>query len=384
MNVADRRDLFPVTRSLAYLNHAGVAPISTPVARAIRAATDECLVWGAHRYDRLLRGVAATRRSAARLLGTDPANVAFVKNTSEGVALVAEGLGLGPGDVVVVPEGEFPANVYPWLNLGRHGVRVHRVPMQGGRIGLDDYRAALDLPGVRVLAVSAVAFGTGFRNDLAALGQLCRDRDVFYFVDAIQALGCIPLAPGDHGIHALAADAHKWLLGPEGVGLLYVAPGAADRLHPVIVGWKSVRDPLAFDRIRFDLRPDAGKFEPGSLPVIALHGLGAAVDLLLDVGVGRVWNRVAKLTGRLREGLAERGYPVLSSPEPAERSGIVAFAPRTGPEGLARRLQDRGVFAAARGKGLRISPHFYNDSSDIDRFFHALDEADDPGREAAP
>ncbi len=384
MTVPDRRDLFPVTRNLAYLNHAGVAPISAPVARAIRAATDECLAWGAHRYDRLLRGVADARRSAARLLDTAPSTIAFVKNTSEGVALVAEGLGLGRGDAVVVPEGEFPANVYPWLNLGRHGVRVHRVPMRDGRIALDAYRAALDLPGVRVLAVSAVAFETGFRNDLAALGQLCRDRDVFFFVDAIQALGCLPLAPAGCGIHALAADAHKWLLGPEGVGLLYVAPDAVDRLHPVVVGWKSVREPLAFDRIRFDLRPDAGKFEPGSLPVIALHGLGAAVDLLLEVGVDRIWRRVGQLTARAREALSGRGYTILSSPEPAEQSGIVAFAPRTGPGGLARRLQDRGVFAAARGGGLRISPHFYNTDSEIDDFLHALDEEDRTGREAAP
>lgn len=370
------RAQFPVTEHLCYLNHAGVAPISTRVAAAIRQATEECLGWGAFRYERLLAGVEAARGSAARLLGAAPAEVAFVKNTSEGVSHVALGYPWKEGDAVVVPEGEFPANVYPWLSLERRGVRVLRVPAREGRLLLDDFRAALEQPEVRVLAVSSVEFETGFRNDLAALGQMCRERGIFFFVDAIQSLGCLPLEPAALGIHALAADAHKWLLGPEGIGIFYLARDAWDRLRPAEVGWNSVTSPLEFSRIRFEVRPDARKFECGSHETILVHGLGAALDLLLEVGIGEIAREVRGTTDRLAEGLASRGYRVLSSREPEERSGIVAFAPRRSPKQVVERLAAARVFAAARGQGVRVSPHFYNDAGDVDRFFEVLDRAD--------
>ncbi len=373
------RALFPVTRRAAYLNHAGVAPISRPVALALKRAADECLRWGALRYDRLLKGIESARRACARLLGVSPTRIAFVKNTSEGVSLVAEGFPWRPGDAVAVPETEFPSNVYPWLNLGRRGVRTIRIPARNGRLLLEDYREALKHPAVRVLAVSAVEFGTGFRNDLAALGEMCRERGVFLFVDAIQALGCLPLEPEGLGIHALAADAHKWLMGPEGVGLLYVSGEALERLHPVEVGWHSVRHPMDFDTIRFDLRPDAGRFEPGSPSTIAIHGLGAAVELLLGVGVGRVWDRVRALLDELAEGLRARGYRILSPLGADERSGILTFRSRTPPTDLARALQRAGVFVAARGGGVRVSPHVYNTPDEIGRLLEALDRLDRAG-----
>ncbi|GAB4277437.1 MAG: aminotransferase class V-fold PLP-dependent enzyme [Deferrisomatales bacterium] len=372
----DLRPLFPVTRRLAYLNHAGVAPLSTPVARALEGATRECVEWGAARYDRLIAGVEAARKGAARLLGADPAEVAFVKNTSEGIAFVAEGFPWRPGEAAVVPEGEFPANVYPWMHLARRGVRMIRVPRRGGRLALDDYRRALEEPGVRVLAVSSVQFETGFRNDLEALGQMCRERGIFFFVDAIQSLGCLPVEPAALGIHALAADAHKWLMGPEGVGILYVAREAWERLEPVEVGWKSVADPLAFSSIRFELRADARKFEPGSLAVIPIHGLGAAVELILRVGVERIREQVLATVDWAVEGLRRRGYRILSSLEPGERSGILTFVPRSDPAELAQRLLREKVFAAARGEGLRLSPHCYNDRGDVERLLDALDALD--------
>ncbi|MFU8858118.1 MAG: aminotransferase class V-fold PLP-dependent enzyme, partial [Deferrisomatales bacterium] len=359
------RRLFPVTEHLCYLNHAGVAPISTRVAEAMGLATEECLRWGAFRYERLFAGVEAARRSAARLLGAAPGEVAFVKNTSEGISHAALGYPWEAGDAVVVPEGEFPANVYPWLNLERRGVRVLRVPAREGRFRVEDFRAALGEPRVRVLTVSSVAFETGFRHDLAALGQLCRDRGVFFFVDAIQSLGCLPLEPRALGIHALAADGHKWLLGPEGLGIFYLAREAWDRLTPAEVGWGSVREALEFSRIRFELRPDARKFECGSQETILAHGLGAALDLLLEAGLERIAAAVLQTAEAFAEGLASRGYRVLSSLETGERSGIVAFAPRHPPQEVVTGLAASGVFAAARGEGVRVSPHFYNEAADV-------------------
>ncbi|NOY43824.1 MAG: aminotransferase class V-fold PLP-dependent enzyme [Deltaproteobacteria bacterium] len=374
------RKWFPVSNRITYLNHAGVAPLSTRAAAAMEAAVRECIEWGAFRYGRLLAGIRRARQAAAELLDVHPDHLAFVKNTSEGVSFVAEGFPWNPGDAVVVPEGEFPSNVYPWMNLARRGVRVIRVPERGGRLDLDDYHRALAQPGVRMLAVSAVEYGTGFRNDLAALGELCRERGVFFFVDAIQALGCLPLAPERLGIHALAADGHKWLCGPEGIGLLYLSSQALERLHPVEVGWNSVRDPMAFDRIRFELRPDAARFEAGSPSTVAIHGLGEAARLLLEVGIDRVWAQVQELWGELAEGLRERNYSIVSPLAPRERSGILTFVPRrTAPADLAAGLHAEGVFAAARGPGVRVSPHFYNTTEDLERFFEALDRLDREG-----
>ncbi len=373
------RRLFPVTEHLAYINHAGVAPISSRVAAAIRSASEEYLAWGGARYERLFRRVEQTRSSAARLLGAAAEEIAFVKNTSEGIAHVAEGFPWRPGDGVAVPEGEFPANVYPWMHLQRRGVRLLRVPMRSGRLAIDDFRQALQDPSVRLLSVSSVEFETGFRNDLASLGQLCRDRGVFFFVDAIQSLGALPLAPSELGIHALAADGHKWLLGPEGAGILYLAREAWDRIEPVEVGWNSVVSPLEFSRVRFELRTDARRFECGSHAAILLHGLGAALDLLLEVGIDLVAPAVLSNAERLSEGLRRRGYPILSSLEPSERSGIVAFRPRGDPAQLARGLLEAGVAVAARGAGIRLSPHFYNDAGDAERFFEAVERLDRTG-----
>lgn len=380
MDTDELRALFPVTEHLVYLNHAGVAPISQPVAHAMGEAIAECLHWGAHRYTRLLAAIQRTRASAAELLSAAPDEVAFVKNTSEGISFVSEGFPWRPGDAVVFPEGEFPSNIFPWLHLQRRGVRTVRVPLTGNRLRLDDFRTALDQPGVRLLAVSSVEFETGFRNDLAALGQLCRERGVFFFVDAIQSLGCLPLAPASLGIHALAADGHKWLLGPEGIGLFWVNREAWDVLEPREVGWKSVVDALDYSQPRFVLRRDAEKFEAGSHSVVALHGLGAALRLLLDVGAAQVAARVTSLVLQFDEGLRQRGYPVLSSPEPEERAGIVSFLPASGPAALVQRLGALGVAAAARGRGIRLSPHFYNDASDVSRFFGALEEAERTSR----
>ncbi len=374
------RKWFPVSSRITYLNHAGVAPLSTRAAAAMETAVRECTEWGAFRYGRLLNGIRRARGSAAELLEVHPDHVAFVKNTSEGVSFVAEGFPWKAGDAVVVPEGEFPSNVYPWMNLARRGVRVIRVPERGGRLDMDDYRRAVSQRRVRLLAVSAVEYGTGFRNDLAALGELCRKRGVLFFVDAIQALGCIPLAPERLGIHALAADGHKWLCGPEGIGLLYLSREALERLHPVEVGWNSVQDPMAFDRIRFELRPDAARFEAGSPSTVAVHGLGAALELLLEVGIARVWARVQELWGGLIEGLRERSYSVASPLAPRERSGILTFVPRRkAPTDLAAGFHVEGVFVAARGPGVRVSPHFYNTTEDLERFFAALDRLDREG-----
>jgi len=377
MNKLDEyRKFFPVVSNVRYLNHAGVAPISSKVAEALTEATNECLNWGASRYERLVLQVEKTRKSAARLINADPKEVAFIKNTSEGVSFIAQGFPWKPGDALVLPEGEFPSNVYPWMGLKSRGVEIVKIKMKNGRLNLDDFDKALQMPNVRMLAVSSVEFETGFRNNLAALGQMCKDRNIFFFVDAIQSLGYIPMDPKQYGISALAADAHKWLMGPEGIGIFYVAEDVCDKITPMELGWKSVVDPLEFSKINFELRKDALKFEPGSQSMIALCGLGAALDLLLEIGVDKIKAKVWENVNLLTQGLNSRGYEIQSSQNPDETSGILTFTSKTPPVDLTKALLAQGVFTAARGTGLRVSPHFYNNAEDVSEFFRVLDGVD--------
>src|SRR5262245_30505137 len=220
MDALELRRHMPVVENWAFLDHAAVAPLSAPARDALLEWAGDVAGHGVVHEPRWLARIEEVRRQAARLLGADPFDVAFVKNTSEGVGLVAEGVPWRPGDNVVSAEDEYPANVYPWLNLARKGVELRRVKSREGRISLDDLRAAIDAR-TRVVTLSWVEFATGFRNDLDAVGQLCREEGVLFFVDAIQGLGVLPLDVSRTPVDFLAADGHKWLLGPEGAGLFW-------------------------------------------------------------------------------------------------------------------------------------------------------------------
>jgi selenocysteine lyase/cysteine desulfurase len=226
---------------------------------------------------------------------------------------------------------------------------------------------------VRLLALSSVEFGSGARNDLEALGRLCRAREVLFCVDAIQSLGCLPLAARACGIDFLAADGHKWLLSVEGCGIFYCARERVGLLEPRVVGWRSVKDNQDFDRYHFELQPGAGRFEEGTPNTGGIFALGAAIDLLLEVGIESVAGRVLALAQRLAQGLEERGARLLSPRAAADRSGIVSFAlANEAPADTAARLAARGVVVAARRGGVRASPHFYNDDSDLEALLAAL------------
>jgi cysteine desulfurase/selenocysteine lyase len=222
-----------------------------------------------------------------------------------------------------------------------------------------------------------VDFTTGFRCDLISLGRFCREKGLLFCVDAIQSLGAVPLDVRQCGIHFLAAAGHKWLLGPMGCGILYVDGEARPLLHPQGVGWKSVVEEEDFFTIRFDLKPDARVFEPGTMNVAGIYALGAALDLLLEVGVDSIWGRIKAITDILLRGLQKRGLRVVSPLEEEVRSGILSFIPGRDPEGLFKRLMKGDVMVSLRNDLIRLSPHFYNNEEDCDRFFGVLDASQD-------
>jgi len=368
------RSWFPVTDGMAYLNHAGVAPISTRVEEALGRYAAEATRRGARHYARFYdTEVERVRTRVALLLGAHADEIAFVKNTTEGLGIVACGLDWKRGDQVVVCDLEYPSNVYPWWHLRSKGVETMMLRTRDGHLPLERLEEALRLPRTRLLSISSVEFGSGARNDLEAIGRLCRERGVLFCVDAIQSLGCFPIDVERCGIDFLSADGHKWLLSVEGCGLFYCARRALGLLTPRVVGWRSVAENWNFDEYHFQLQPGAGRFEEGTTNTPGIFGLGAAIDLLLEVGVEDIGERVLALTDRLVRGLLERNARVLSPRSDGRASGIVSFTlPDEPVEESTRRLVERGVFVVARRGGVRASPHFYNSEEEIDRLLGAL------------
>ena len=366
------RDEFPVSRNGAFLDHARVAPLPGRVRDAIRAFADDACEIGTARYEEWMAHNEQVRESFARLIGAKVDEVAFVKNTSEGLSFIACGLDWKTGDNVVIPDIEFPANVYPWLNLARLGVETRFVEARDGRVLFEDIAARVDSR-TRLISVSSVEFHSGFRNDLGRIGAFCREKDILFAVDAIQSLGALPMDVERDHIDFLAADGHKWLLSVEGLGGLYVSARVLERVHPVVVGWDSVVHASDFLNYDFTLRAGAKRFEEGSFNTLSIHAFGAALSLFHEVGMEKIEERILGLGDAIIAGLQKRNLAVKSSTRPGERSGIVSFVPRGNADELGRFMRAHGVTLTARGGRVRLSPHFYNNADDIERFFDTLD-----------
>jgi selenocysteine lyase/cysteine desulfurase len=358
------RDMFPVTRNLVYLNHAAVAPLCLPAAQAMERLTRDTLEWGSFHYGQWLECYEGLRRGAARLVNGTPEEIAIVKNTSEGIATVAMGLDWGPGDRIVAFEEEFPANQYPWRRLESKGVKIDWLPATAP---LDRIEEAAR--GARLLSISFVQFLTGYRAEIAGIGEICKRHGVIYFVDAIQGLGVFPLDVRAAHIDALAADGHKWLLGPEGCGVLYISRELQERVEPVEFGWTNAASHNDYASRDMTLRPDAGRYECGTLNTVGCFGLRAAIDFLLEVGVANIAPKVRGLAEQIERGVGEKGYEVLGQPN----AGIVTFR-KAGVDsaGLCAKLREHSIVTAPRAGWVRASPHFYIDSAEIAKMLELL------------
>jgi selenocysteine lyase/cysteine desulfurase len=357
---------FPVTRQWAYFDHAAVAPITGRAQQALRAWSDDQAENGDVHERRWVRRVEEVRQLAAQLINSDAKDIAFLKNTSEGIGIVAEGFPWQPGDNIVTAAEEYPANLYPWMNLAGRGVEVRMVQTRDRRIWIDDLRQAMDA-GTRIVSLSAVEYASGFRNDLETIGSLCRERGILFVVDAIQCLGVIPLDVQKTPLDFLAADGHKWMLGPEGAGIFYARREVVDKLHPVGIGWNSVVGARNFSHIDFALKPYAGRWESGSLNVAGISALGASLELLLNIGIPAIWQRVAELMDYFCARAEKLGLDIYSSRQPGDRSSIVSVCwPQGNPRRFVRRCREAGIVINQRGGRLRISPHCYNIPEELD------------------
>ncbi len=372
MNIDEIRAQFPITRRYNFQDHACVSPLSTPAAEAMtRYARDLCeRGYGDWEYH---REVERVRQSVAKLINAHPDEVTFVKNTTEGLNYVANGTQWITGDNVVLNSMEFPANIYPWMNLEQRGVNLKWVAEEDGRVPFDRLAATIDKR-TRVLAISAVQWSNGFRTDLVRLGELCQDKGVLLCVDAIQALGVHPVDVQAMNIDFLAADGHKWLCAPEGAGVFYCRRELLEHLRPSELGYLCMKDDWESPQRRINLRNDARRFDSGAYNIAGICALGASVDMLLDMGIERIQWQVKQLTDLLAEGVRRKGWQVASPRTPSEWSGIVAFSSdKHDLAALQKHLLSEFKIVISRRLGrLRASPHCYNCDDEIQQLIEAL------------
>lgn len=368
------RALFPVTQRVAYLNHAAVSPPPVSTIRAIEAQLKDVHENGSANFRSWLSVKERARELLAKLLGARPEQVAFVRNTSDALSTVANGLNWRAGDNIVTFRREFPSNIYPWLRIRDvFGVEVRMCDERDGRIEFSDLESLID-QNTRIVAISHVQYASGFRMDLKRLGQLARRHDALLVVDVIQALGVVPIDVEAEYIDVAAGAGHKWLLTPEGVGHLYLSDRARDRIQPTLVGWVSVPNPDDF--LNFDQGWNRGAlaWETGTAPISLIHGFKASLELLNGLGVEKIANYLEELTDYLCERLAGRPYDIVSSREPGEKSQIVCIRHKGGLSAMAlyAQLMERRIVTAPRNDRLRISPHLYNTSQEIDDLIKSL------------
>ncbi|MBC8160605.1 MAG: aminotransferase class V-fold PLP-dependent enzyme [Roseiflexaceae bacterium] len=367
------RSLFPVTERWAFFNHAGVSSLNS---RAV-AAMHEFSQSIAHESFTTQAGPAIAmmadlrQRFATLINAASIDEIVLMPNTATGLNTAAVSLPLQAGDNVLVLEGDYPANIYPWQQLALRGVLCKIVPAKNGGLDLDTLAARIDRR-TRAIALSTVQFATGFRNDLAAVGQLCQERGIFFVVDGIQSLGALPLDVQAANIDMLACGAQKWLLGPMGGGFLYVRRSTLEQLQPgAYVGAASTVDWMNFLDYNLTPLPTAERFNLGSPNFVGYCGLHASLTLLQEVGIAHVAERVLALAGLAIDELKAHGFQV--SPDTAEqhRSGIVIAEVANPPE-AAKRLEQHGFIVVARGNGVRIAPHFYNTADEVRAVVAAL------------
>ena len=360
------RTLFPITERYAFFNHAGVSPLNTRTLDAMRAFNElsaQVDFWQV--YEKASHTLLDLRQRLTTLINArSPDEIVIMPNTATGLNTAALGLPLRAGDNVLVLDGDYPANIYPWMNLAHRGVLTKFVPSREGGLDLDLLVSRIDSH-TRVIALSTVMFASGFRNDMVAVGQLCRERGLFFVVDGIQSLGALAFDARAANVDFLACGSLKWLLGPSGSGFLYVRSELLDDLVAgPYVGAASVVNFENFLDYNFTLQPTADRFALGAPNFIGMIGLHASLSLLQEVGIDQIEEHVLALVGTAIDDLNDRGYRFSASSALAHRSGIL-IVEVDDPVAASARLKEAGIIAIPRGKGIRIAPHFYNTEEEM-------------------
>ncbi len=368
------RRLFPAANDHTYLNSAAVSPLPTPSVEAVHSQLKDVSSVGSAHFPDWIATKNRTRELLSGMMGVRPEQVAFTRNTSDGLASVALGINWQKSDNIVSFANEFPANFYPWRQIrDRFGVEIRLCPERGGRIDQDELIGLIDND-TKVVTISAVQFASGFRADLERIGKAARVVDALFVVDVIQGLGAMAFDLPALNVDIAAGASHKWLCSPEGCGFLHVSDRARQRVEPTLVGWISVETPWDFEDREQPLKPNALAWESGTGPASLFYGMEQSLKLLTGAGLHNIDKYALGLSDLLCEVLAGKDYEIISSRRPEERSAIVCIKHRGGMHcnEIAEMLEKENIIVSPRGDRLRIAPHFYNNATDIEHLVSSL------------
>src|ERR1700726_2033628 len=374
-NEEKRREAFPICRNKIFMAHAAVTALPRVVADAVIRFIEESAA-NFENVAALLKSIQEARASAANLIGSSPEEIALIGPTSLGLSLFANGIDWRGGDEVICYLDDYPANVYPWLNLRSRGVTVRLLhPVETGALTAELVADALTSK-TRLVALASCNFVSGYRIDLNAIGRLLREKAILFSVDAIQTLGAFPTTV--EYVDFLSADAHKWMLGPLAIGIVYVRRECFDLCRPTLLGSWNVKAPGFIAQEEIEFQPTAQRYEPGAMNVMGIFGMKAAIDLLLEIGIPRVAERILAIRARLVDGLQRIGFVVLGPADGPNASGIVTVSrPGTDMEALFERLTVANIVCSSRQDRqgqhfIRFSPHFYNTLAEVDEVLRVI------------
>jgi len=368
------RDLFPAARKITYLNTAAIGLLPVDTVKAVTSQLEDVAANGSANMGEWFAVQERVRALTASMLGAAASDVAFTRNTSDGLAAVASGVKWEPGDNIVSFAHEFPANYYPWRKLrDENGVELRLCSEQDGRMDVEELCSLID-GRTRLVAVSAVQYATGFRPDLERIGREARKADALFAVDMIQAFGAVPLDLPGLRVDIAAGASYKWLCAPQGCGILYLNERARQRMRPVSCGWLSVEDPWDFDSREQPFLQNTLGWETGTCGYALLYGLEQSLKLLAGIGIRKIAAYLRELSDYLCEILPTKRYSIISSRLPGESSQIVSIEPLNGlsAETVADELRRQNIVVSARGKRVRIAPHIFNNFDDIENLAACL------------
>ncbi len=353
------------------MNHAAISPLSSRVNAAVQKYLEARTTGDIDVYLSMLPTVAQLKQNIGTLINAAPERIGFVLNTSEGLSVLASGLEWKSGDRILLNDSEFPSNVVPFLNLKHHGVEIDFIKSELGVITPETIEQHLT-PKTKLVSMSFVQFLSGFRADLAAIGELCRKRGIIFSVDGIQGLGVSPLDVQKMKIDFLSSGGNKWLMGLMGLAFIYVSEELQSRIHQAHMGWTSNKNFFSdFFKYRVDLDDTARRFENGTQNYIAITALDASLGTLLEVGIENIQLHIAEITDKIIAVADETGYGLITPRGRNERAGIVTLR-CTNADRLFTFLKERSITVSVREGMIRVSPHFYNSLEDTAAFHSAL------------
>ncbi len=375
INLSKYRREFPFTDEITYLNHASFGPLP----QRSWKATEEYYQYLRLEKVKNIDEIAFHKLDDIRVMVSDmikarPEEIAFVTNTSYGLNVAAWGLDLKPGDKILLPDVEFPANTYPWTNLRQKGINVEFVPSTNRCFDIDKFVQAIDAK-TRVLSLSFVQFFNGFRNDLKTIGEICREKDIFFVVDGIQGIGNLDLDIKECQIDFMACGAQKWLMSSLGTGFIYLSSEAKRNVNTSFFGWLGVDWKMNFaDLLKFDLPPfpSARKFEIGTYPYAGIWTMHSSLQMLSEIGTKNIENHNLALLDLLIEHLEKKNYRITTSLEPVHRSSILSFSGEN-IEDLHRKLRQNNIIVSLREGNMRVATHFYNTADEMKKLIGLLD-----------